>query len=190
MTTDGTTLQKQLVHPTHSYGLIVNQMIGHTRQQLFAAARELMELGLDIDELRDMFSCHHHGYFEEHPDYSEQKDEAGQRLLNYPMQTEDPWETCHPACRTTVIHMRKQIESAGGVFPHEDRELYDGWIASGLSSDVLVATIKHAVGAELSPDEQLMLAVAAHREYQKEAAADQYRQWVACEQSDAMHHSS
>jgi hypothetical protein len=48
-----------------------------------------------------------------------------------------------------VEHMRKQIESVGGMAP-TDRGLYDRWIASELTSQMLVATIKHEYGLELT----------------------------------------
>jgi hypothetical protein len=61
----------------------------------------------------------------------------------------ESWESSHPACRNTVEHMRKQIESVGGMAP-TDRGLYDRWIASELTSQMLVATIKHEYGLELT----------------------------------------
>jgi hypothetical protein len=161
MTAEKVTLPKDWKHATNCLGLLLDRREEFALQQLFAAAHELMELGLDFDDIAEMFDDHLMDC-----QYSMYQDEAEQSLLRYPFQRDQSWKTCHPECRTTVEHMRRQIESARGV-PPTDGALYDRWIASGLSRQMLVATIKHELTLDLSSDEQMLLAVAVHREYRK-----------------------
>jgi hypothetical protein len=95
-----------------------------------------LEIGLDTEEIGDIFN----DFLEEYSDKCTEARKNEQGLLRYPREWLKPWETCHPACRATVEDMRKQIESAGGVSPTE-RGLYDRWIASEMSSQMLVATM-------------------------------------------------
>jgi hypothetical protein len=158
MTGDKITLPQDWVYATNCIKLLLDHREESARLQLEEAIHELMEIGVDDDDLNDIYNdavC-----FERE---AEQSDEGKPAMLRYPTMSRQPWESCFPACRATVEHMRKQIESAGGT-PPTDRGLYDRWIASELTSQMLVATIKHEYCLALTPEDQLMLIGAARRE--------------------------
>jgi hypothetical protein len=162
MTTDKPSLPKDWPYANNCILRLLSQREQFARQHLFAGADELTAIGIDSDEITSM--CEDH--LMDFDDYGMSQDEVDHSLLTFPFATQQPWETCHPACRTTVEFMQDMIESAHGVAP-EGRALYDRWIASGMSGQALVATIKHECGLDLSPDEQIWMALSAYREYRK-----------------------
>ena len=159
MTGDKITLPQDWAYATNCIRMLLDHREQSARQKLEEAIHELIELGVDDYDLNDIYNDAICDWRE-----AEQGEDGGPAMLRYPNSAQ-PWENCSPGCRETVEHMCKQITSAGGT-PPTGRGLYDRWAASGLTSQMLVATIKHEFGLALTPDDQLMLAAAARRDQQ------------------------
>jgi hypothetical protein len=123
----------------------------YAQRNVLRGLHELVDLGLDLEAFIDDVYQHFSGDY----DGSDGEDESGEPLLLYPPPDSSPWSGCHPASRSTVLYMRKRIESTGKRLELSDEQLYDRWVISGQRGDILIAQIKQEIGADLTVTEQL-----------------------------------
>jgi hypothetical protein len=120
---------------------------------LFSALHNLFKMGVNLKSLQRSINEDFDRYY--HDRYHDVGTEPP--LLHGFPPNDTPWETCNFVTRATVLYIRKQVESAGSVFPHTNKELYERWTESKSCRHVFVAQIKKEIGVELTSEERQLL---------------------------------